>query len=202
VPGAAPAGTLTQAEVDGLLYMREEEKLAHDVYVALGEQWDMAVFEKIARSEQRHSDAVLSLLQRYDVDDPAAVHEAGGFENAELQALYAQLVAEGSRSPADALQAGGAIEEIDILDLEERMAQTNRADIRRVYENLLRGSRDHLRSFVLALEAETGETYEPQYLSQEAYEVIVNGSTERGGGNAGGSGNGGGNRGGGRGRNR
>jgi len=213
----APAGTLTQAEIDGLVYMREEEKLAHDVYIALGEKWDLAILENIAKAEQSHTDAVLNLLERYGVADPAAGKAAGEFANAELQALYDELVEQGSRSLADALRVGGAIEEIDLLDLEERIAQTQRTDIQRVYENLMRGTRNHLRSFVSTLKTETGETYEPQQLSQEAYEEIVDGEMERGGGYGRGRGRGGNNsdqgsspdsggrgrnRGGGRGRNR
>lgn len=50
-------------------------------------------------------------------------------------------MADGSRSLADALRVGATIEEIDLLDLEERIAQTDEADIKLVYENLAKGSR-------------------------------------------------------------
>ena len=162
--GTAVLEDLDQAEIDGLLYMREEEKLAHDVYVALYEQWGVEEFSTIANSEQRHSDSVLRQLERYDIADPTVGLAAGEFQNAELQALYDELTAKGSVSLEAALRVGATIEEIDILDLEEHMAMTDNAALQRVYGNLLRGSRNHLRSFVGLLETETGVTYSPEYL--------------------------------------
>ncbi len=64
-------GILTAAEEEGLLFMREEEKLARDVYLVLFDKWGLRVFENIAESEQRHMDAVLYLLGKYGLDDPA-----------------------------------------------------------------------------------------------------------------------------------
>ena len=84
---------------------------------------------------------------------------------------------------SDALKVGAAIEEIDILDLQEYIAQTDKEDIRVVYENLTKGSRNHLRSFVSTLSKQTGETYQPQYLDQATYDAIIGSETERGRGN-------------------
>ncbi len=179
--GSVATGTLSEAEIEGILYMREEEKLAHDVYLALYDKWGLPIFQNIANSEQTHTEAVKTLIDRYGLQDPAAGQAAGLFANAELQGLYNQLVAEGSQSLAGALRTGGAIEEIDILDLEKHIAQTDQADIKLVYENLTKGSQNHLRSFAATLQTQTGTVYEPQYLSQAAYEAIVGGAIERGG---------------------
>ena len=154
----ATSGELTDDEVAGLQFMREEEKLARDVYLTLDETWDLRVFQNISRAEQTHMDTVATLLDRYDIEDPAADNEFGIFTNPDLQALYDQLVAQGNESLEDALRVGAAIEEIDILDLEER---------------LLRGSTNHLRAFVANLERQTGETYEPQYMGQAAYDELM-----------------------------
>jgi hypothetical protein len=180
-----PATALSEDEAEGLLFMREEEKLARDVYLALYEEWGVQIFQNIARSEQTHMDALLTLIERYGLADPAAGRDAGDFANQELQHLYDQLVAQGGESLEAALRVGAAIEEIDILDLEEEIALTDKADIELVYDNLMKGSRNHLRSFVRTLSRQTGVTYEPQYLSPEAYEAIVGGSTERGRGRGG-----------------
>ncbi len=180
----APA-TISPAEAADLQFMREEEKLAHDVYVTLYEKWDLRLFNNIAASEQKHTDAVAVLLDRYDIADPVTGNDAGEFTDADLQALYDQLVAQGSQSIAKALKVGAAIEEIDILDLQERLAETDNAAIEQVYTNLLAGSENHLRAFVSNLEAQTGETYAPQYLSQAAYDEIMAASNSRGGGNGG-----------------
>ena len=130
VVAAPPA--VSPAEAASLQFMREEEKLAHDVYVTLYEQWGLRLFNNIAASEQTHTNAVAWLLDRYDIDDPAADTGFGEFANADLQALYDQLVEQGARSGADALKVGLAIEEIDILDLQKRVAETSNADIERV----------------------------------------------------------------------
>jgi hypothetical protein len=193
----APA-TISPEEAADLQFMREEEKLAHDVYVTLYEKWGLRVFANISRSEQQHTEAVAYLLDRYDISDPAAGSDLGEFTNTDLQALYERLVAQGSKSVADALKVGAAIEEIDIADLQERMAKTTNADILRVYGNLTAGSENHLRAFVSTLENQTGETYAPQYMDQAAYDAIMdaagsrqygfgsragNGNNSRGGGN-------------------
>jgi hypothetical protein len=160
--------------------MREEEKLARDVYLTLYEQWGMPIFENIARSEATHMEAIKSLLDRYGLPDPVEGKAVGEFADQMLQELYDQLVEQGRQSLSDALRVGAAIEEIDIIDLAQYIAQTDRADIQRVYENLTKGSRNHLRSFVGNLERRTGETYEPQYLDQAAYDAIVNARPEHG----------------------
>jgi hypothetical protein len=177
---------LSESEADGLVYMREEEKLARDVYLALYEQWGLSIFQNIASSEQAHMDAVLMLLNQYGLADPAANQGTGEFTNPVFQSLYDQLLAQGSQSAGDALKVGGAIEELDILDLEERIADTNEESIVQVYSNLLAGSENHLRSFVSTLARQTGDSYLSTYLSQEAYQAIIDGAQARGNGNGGG----------------
>ena len=176
------ASSLTDAEVEGLLYMREEEKLAHDVYVTLYEVWGTPVFQNIANSELSHTEAVKNLLDIYGLDDPAVSTPVGVFVNTDLQALYDDLIAWGSQSLADALKVGAAIEEIDILDLEANLETLNAADIRQVYENLLFGSQNHLRAFTSVLAQQTGEIYEPQYMDQADYDAIVAESIQSGAG--------------------
>ena len=157
------ASTLSSSEEAGLVFMREEEKLAHDVYVTLYAQWGLPVFQNIANSESTHTAAVKVLLDRYGIADPAVGNGVGKFTNPELQALYNQLVAQGSTSLADALKVGVAIEEKDILDLQTRLAQTSSADIQLVYNNLMRGSENHLRAFTSTLQRQSSGTYVPQY---------------------------------------
>jgi hypothetical protein len=192
-----PASDLSPEEAAALLFMREEEKLARDVYNTLFTIWGQPTFSNIAASEGAHMDEVKLLLDRYNLVDPALA--PGVFTDPNLQALYDQLVAQGSISLPDALKVGAAIEEIDILDLEARLAQTDNPDIQQVFNNLKLGSYNHLNSFVSVLSAQAGETYQPQYLSAEAYAAIVSGQSGNGVANGGGasSGQGGsGNRGG------
>jgi hypothetical protein len=174
------SGALSDDEIAGLVFMREEEKLAHDVYLTLYEQWGQRTFANIANSEQSHTDAIKALLDAYGLDDPAAERGVGDFADPDLQALYDQLLAEGSASLDAALRVGAAIEEIDILDLEQRIGLTDEVEIIRVYENLIAGSENHLRACTSVSERQGGTTYQPDYLSQEAYDLIVSASSGRG----------------------
>lgn len=190
VPAAASENTtpvsnangLTDAEIAGLLFMREEEKLARDVYTAMYEMWGLPLFQNIARSEQAHMDSVVYLLDNFALDDPAANTGTGEFINADLQSLYNDLIAWGSQSLADALKVGAAIEEIDILDLQDNLATLNNPAVEQVYDNLLSGSENHLRAFTSTLTRQTGETYPPQYMSQAAYDAIIASSIQTGAG--------------------
>ncbi len=150
--------TLSSSEEDGLILMREEEKLAHDVYVTLYAQWGLPVFQNIANSETAHTEAIKVLLDRYGIADPAAGNGVGEFTNPDLQALYDQLIAQGRVSLTEALKVGVAIEELDIKDLQTQIAQTSSADIQLVYNNLMRGSENHLRAFTSNLQRQTGDT--------------------------------------------
>lgn len=182
-----PASDLSAEEAAALLFMREEEKLARDVYNFLYTTWGSSTFQSIAASEQMHMDEIKLLLDRYGLTDPAL--GPGQFSDANIQTLYDQLTAQGSLSLADALKVGGAIEEIDILDLQTRVAQTDNADIQQVYNNLTSGSYNHLNAFSNALLSQTGETYQPQYMTAEQYQSIIAGANGNGSsnGNQGGS---------------
>ncbi len=167
-----PSGDLTASEKEGLLYMAEEEKLAGDVYQALNEKWNLRVFDNIGKAERTHEAAIKTLLTRYSLPDPT--RGAGVFSNDTMQVLYDDLISRGSTSARDALQVGAAVEEIDILDLKERMAQTDKADILMVYANLEKGSENHLRAFVNNLQRQ-GYEYSPEYLTLKEYDGIIHG---------------------------
>lgn len=187
-----PTGEVSQDEVNAILYMREEEKLARDVYQYFAELWGMPSFSNIARSEQVHMDLVLDLIDRYELTDPATA-DAGVFVNPDLQALYNLLIAQGSVSVEEAFKVGAAIEEIDILDLQERMDQTDQADIQQVFDSLMLGSYNHLSAFVTNMANRYGITYAPQYISEDLFQEILQSSSTNGGGfgnGQGGAGNG------------
>ena len=171
---------LSDDEAAGILYMREEEKLARDVYDRLGELWGIPIFSNIARSEETHMDAMLVLIDRYGLSDPVGDDTPGTFEDPALQSLYDDLVETGSASLADAFRVGALIEELDIADLEERLAMTDNTDVRIVYQNLMKGSRNHLRSFYRQLDR-SGVDYEPTYLPEDEYYRIIDSPRETGG---------------------
>jgi len=139
------AAALTQEEKEWLLYMREEEKVARDVYKELYKVWGLKIFSNIASSEQKHMDAIKTLLDRYGLEDPAK--GPGVFSNPDLQALYDALMIQGNSSATEALNVGAIIEETDIEDLEKALDLTDHRDIKRVYTNLMAGSYNHLAAF-------------------------------------------------------
>lgn len=138
--------TLTQEQKDALTFMYQEEKVARDAYITLNDKWDVRVFANISKSEQKHMDAVKSLLIKYNIEVPVLDDTIGVFENEELQSLYDELVEKGLTSLNDAYEVAVTIEETDIADLEERMENAS-SDAQKVFSNLLRGSNNHLQAF-------------------------------------------------------
>ena len=173
------APLVTANEEKWLTLMREEEKLARDVYLTLEDTWGMRIFSNIASSEQTHTDAIKTLLDRYELTDPVTDGTVGVFTNPEMQGLYDTLTAQGSESLLSALIVGATIEDLDIDDLDKAMAENTKEDIEIVYQNLQKGSRNHMRAFVRQIERQGG-TYNPQYISVADYETILSSPQERG----------------------
>ena len=146
LPVARAATPSADLEAD-LIHMVTEEKLAHDVYLALDALYDVPEFANVAASEAQHVEAVRTLLSRYDVEDPTVGDAAGVFDDPAFQALYDDLVAQGSQSLEAAAAVGVAIEELDIEDLDAALGRTELADVQRVLTNLRRGSEHHLAAF-------------------------------------------------------
>lgn len=159
-------------EQDGILLMREEEKLARDVYLALYETWNLRTFSNIARAEQRHIDAVAALMKYKGIDDQLADALPGVFTIPKMAALYEELVARGSQSVTEALKVAAFIEDLDIYDLELLIAEAQDETTIWVYENLLAGSEQHMRAFVGQL-SRFGETYESVYIDAERLSEIL-----------------------------
>ena len=175
-----PLSPLSSAEAASLAYMREEEQLAHDVYAVSATLWSSPVFANITASEATHSAAVKALLDRYQQPDPMAGLANGTFKTPAFQALYNSMVATSQISLIDALQIGVEIEELDMRDIAAQKVSIDNADILMVYDNLLRGSRNHLRAFMKVL-TQQGGTYVPKYISQAEFDAIVNSPVETGG---------------------
>ena len=174
-----PYQELSTMEEAGLIHMREEEKLARDVYKTLYEEWGLAIFINIAQAEQLHMTAIKSLLDKYNVPDPIIDLTAGVFPSEDMQKLYDELVEKGKVSSVEALYVGATIEDLDIKDLYDYLIETDNSDIKTVYQNLVKGSRNHLRAFVYQLSI-NGATYKAQYLTDEEIEDIVTSPWERG----------------------
>ncbi|GAB6189819.1 DUF2202 domain-containing protein [Marinitoga arctica] len=172
-----PVQELSSNELDGLLQMREEEKLARDVYLTLYDMWGIKTFYNIAQAEQTHMNAVKTILDKYDIEDPITDYTVGVFKNEELQKLYYDLVEEGKKSIISALKVGATIEDLDIYDLNQLLSETDNEDIKVVYENLKKGSENHMRAFVGVL-GRYNESYKAQYISPEELTEILTQNTK------------------------
>lgn len=164
-------GILTEADTAGLMEMREEEKLAHDVYAYFYEMYNYVLFRNISRSETAHGSAVLYLINSYGLTDPTP-ENSGEYNDEQFTKMYADLISVGSASLVEALKAGALIEETDIKDLETLINTTENEDIIRVYSHLLAASKIHMRAFSFAL-VRLGEIYTPQVISAEEYLEIL-----------------------------
>ncbi|MCV7317471.1 DUF2202 domain-containing protein [Mycolicibacillus parakoreensis] len=145
--GPSRGGPLSDGERADLVLMREEERLARDLYRRFHQAWGVPVFDNIAASEQRHHDAIGRLLDRYGVPDPSAGQPAGVYAEADLQNAYDRWLARGLSSVEEAYAVGVELETGDIADLTAAAEDSEKADIHRVYENLRAASENHLRAF-------------------------------------------------------
>jgi hypothetical protein len=196
------AAVLDHAEETHLIFMREEEKLARDVYLTFA-QWYPAqpVFQNIGEgSEQTHTDTMRDKLEQYRIADPnpdandlpasigVFTGEAyGGYFTEKFQALTAL----GAQNELSALYVGALIEELDMHDIvrcpkvivetdpliEEDGCGLNYTDEKPLinsYSALVDGSENHLRAYVGQIEAVIGAgNYVAQYLTQEQVDVIL-----------------------------
>ena len=171
VNSATDTQEITQADIAGLMLMREEEKMAKDVYTFFFNKFNYRIFNNISKSETVHSEAVLRVINYYKLTDPAT-NVTGTFTDAHMQELYTKFTSE-AKTVEDALKTGAFIEEYDITDLKKLIDETDNTYIKRVYTNLKKGSENHLRAFTRMLKFR-GIVYVPVKLPEEEYLAIIN----------------------------
>lgn len=191
--------TLDATEASHLTFMREEEKLARDVYLTFANMYpEQSVFSNIAtKSEQTHTDTMRDKLEQFGLPDPNPTtndlpSSIGLFSGDEWGWYFTQkfyeLVAKGSNSELDALYVGALIEELDMHDIADcptvmvdagyndpcGLGYTDESVIQTSYSSLIDGSESHLRAYVGKIEAVIGEgNYQAQYLTQEEVDAIL-----------------------------
>jgi hypothetical protein len=172
-----PIESVSPYEALALRHMREEEKLARDVYLVLHQTWNLPVFANIAQSEQSHMDLVAWGMQRYQIPDPLPSLQIGVFAAPEFTQLFQLATSFGSISPLHALFVGAVIEDLDVVDLDAVLAVTDNRDLDTIWQNLQRGSRNHMRAFYPQLLA-LGLPYQGLYLTTAEVQAIVTTPTE------------------------
>ncbi len=176
---AAAQASLSPAEDKDLIFMIQEEKLAHDIYLKFGEKYTRMPFMNVPKSEQRHMDAVSGLLTEFSLANPNQGKTIGEFEDQDLQKLYNDLLNQGLASELAAFSVSALIEEKDIEDLHQVMKRTQNSKILSIYENLDCGSRNHLRAFSKFVYSLSGKPYKAQILAQKEVDQIIDSSKEQ-----------------------
>jgi len=138
-----PALTITQK--NSLIYMYQEEKVARDIYLGMSKKWKDKIFYNIAKSEQNHMNAIGRLLLAYKIPLPVS-NTVGVFTNINLKNMYTTLYNQGIVSLSSAYKVGQTIELEDISDLKQQIVGMPLI-VAKVYNNLLKGSYNHLRVF-------------------------------------------------------
>ncbi|HEY1063585.1 MAG TPA: DUF2202 domain-containing protein, partial [Daejeonella sp.] len=174
-----PKENLSADELNSISFLREEEKLAMDVYLTLYNKWGVKIFDNISRSENTHMLLVLSLITKYNLPDPVGANTVGIFKNTNLQALYNQLVLEGNKGILNAYIVGATIEDLDLFDIKMALLKIDNQDIRFVLDILAKGSRNHMRSFYQNI-VNAGGTYTPQYITKDEFKTIIDSGMETG----------------------
>ncbi len=201
-PAIALAAGLDNGETTHLIFMREEEKLARDVYMTLKEQYpNEPVFANIGDgSEQTHTDTVRDMLEKHGIADPnpdanLLPDSIGVFTGVDYGWYFTEkfeiLTNWGAQSVLDALYVGAFIEELDMLDIvgcpkvivetdngigagECGLEYTDETDLQTMYTHLVDGSKSHLRSYVANIENIIGEgNYVAQVLTQAEVDAIL-----------------------------
>ena len=122
------------------------------------------------------------MLDQYGIPSVVQSTTVGEFKNPELARMYKELTTQGLASLEGALKVGGMIEELDIMDLQKAIAESNQSDLDGVYENLMRGSRNHLRAFARQYNRQLGTDYQAQLMPADEVAAILSSEQERGDG--------------------
>lgn len=122
------ASPLSEDEKRLISYQYSEEMLARDSYANFFKLYGDQAFQNIAESEQKHMDAVKTLLDRYSLPVPTGYGE--------LQSTFDSLKAEGEKGRKEALEVGLKIESLDIEDMVKAIKATDNDDAKIVFANI------------------------------------------------------------------
>lgn len=169
---------LTADEIEFLFAMREDEKVAIDLYTAFATQYPTATqFSRIAAAEATHIAVAETVLGYYEVTYPA-LGAAGVFADAERQAQYQELLAKATTLQA-AFEAMATLEEENIAAYKAVEANITNANLKLIVSNMIKASSNHLKAAVRQLTA-LGVTYTPAYLDQATFYNIINSAFTQG----------------------
>ena len=171
---AASQNEISKSDRDAIIYVVQEEKVAHDFYKAMYELHGVISFRSISKSEGLHMDQAKQLIEHFGIEDPNKEYydTPGSFKNPKFEEMYNSLVRNGTNSIVDALVEAARFEEMDIVDIQRFTASTQDEYLKSTFEKLSGVSENHLKALVKDL-FERGVEYTPKYLSAEQYNEII-----------------------------
>jgi hypothetical protein len=102
--------------------------MARDLYTYAYEKYGIQAFGNIAKSEQKHMDAIKVLLDRYNITPPS--------DYAKDNELYNTLKVKIDKSEKEAIEVGINIEIVDIDNIKEDIKATDNDDIKVIYTTI------------------------------------------------------------------
>lgn len=161
--------------------MYEEEKMSYDLYTEFFNRWGLNVFDQVRESEAIHMLRIEELMETKDMPQGTGISggDKGFYENKDVQALYDEYTVLGNISDITALETAALMEENDIANLRAHIKMQTDDRALKVFAQMERASRNHLRAFVKSLKI-SGIEYQPAVLSQSEYDNIINNVKERG----------------------
>lgn len=169
---------LSADEIEFLFAIREDEKVARDLYTSFSALYPASVqIAKIKTAEDSHIACIEAVLDYYEISYPAMT-ATGVFEDAERQALYNDLV-DKSATLLETFGTMAVIEEETVLAYKSVQSEITNENISLVVANMIKASSNHLKAAVRQITA-LGGSYTPSYLSAEEFDAIINSSFQNG----------------------
>lgn len=171
-PVLTVTASLSADEIEFLFALREDEKMARDLYTVFAAKYSTAPqIDRIAAAENSHIAYVEAVLDYYEISYPAMT-AAGLFEDAKRQAIYNEL-ADKSGTLLEVYATMAAVEEESVSAYKSVQSEITNENIALVITNMIKASSNHLKAAVCQIIV-GGSTYTPLYLSAEEFGTIVN----------------------------
>ncbi len=173
-----PFEDLSGQEEKGIVFVREEEKVAVNFYGMMSDLFGSEVLTQLAESERTHLGVTALPVEKYHLQDPTVDRTDGEFMSNSLQAHYDELIEEGSPSLSDAFIAGTTLQEASLVTIQNQLDRVaNNRDLRNMYAALRVATRNHLRIMFREV-TDHGGSYAPLFMEQAAFQAIVSSDFE------------------------
>jgi len=144
--------TLSEAELNDLIYLVKLEKMAYEVYTTLGQTYStMPILGNISEAEYRHWKVLQNLFVKYSETDPTKDGEVdlgiGLYNDDDMSDAYDEAITYGGVSLLQAMETGAIIEQLELDSLNNALGRTVLPDLTTIYNNFINADGAHLTAF-------------------------------------------------------